>query len=136
MPDPTTLIAPLDALDSWTQLLRGHVVLYNALDSCLRRDDRLTVNQYVALLLIAEGPDRGVRRVDLASALQLTASGVTRLLDVLQRRGFVDGGSTGGDARVKRVVMTCAGHAKLQRTTERLQSRSRAHSHAEGNCDT
>ena len=54
-----------------------------------------------------------MRRVDLAGELLLTASGVTRLLDGLERCGYVEKGSCPSDARVTYAVLTDAGHAKL-----------------------
>ena len=55
-----------------------------------------------------------MRRVDLADQLILTASGVTRLLDGLERDGFVDRANCATDRRVTYAVLTDDGHRKLQ----------------------
>jgi len=55
-----------------------------------------------------------MRRVDLAGELLLTASGITRLLDGLERAGFVERGSCPGDRRVVYAVLTEAGLEKLR----------------------
>ncbi len=55
-----------------------------------------------------------MRRVDLAGELLLTASGITRLLDGLERAGFVERGSCPGDRRVVYAVLTDAGLEKLR----------------------
>jgi MarR family transcriptional regulator, 2-MHQ and catechol-resistance regulon repressor len=80
-------------------------------------DHGLTINGYEALLLLARA-DAGLRRVDLAERLLLTASGVTRLLDGLERAGFVDRESCATDRRVTYAVITDAGRAKLEQASQ------------------
>jgi DNA-binding MarR family transcriptional regulator len=55
-----------------------------------------------------------MRRVDLARALGLTPSGVTRLLDGLEREHLVEKGTCERDARVTYAVLTEAGAARLE----------------------
>jgi len=55
-----------------------------------------------------------MRRVDLADGLQLTASGVTRLLDGLEGQGLVAKSTCSSDARVTYAVLTDAGRTKLE----------------------
>jgi DNA-binding MarR family transcriptional regulator len=54
-----------------------------------------------------------MRRVDLAGQVLLTASGVTRLLDGLERSGYVERGACDSDRRVVYAVLTDAGAEKL-----------------------
>jgi DNA-binding MarR family transcriptional regulator len=78
----------------------------------------LTINDYEALLCLSRADEGRMRRVDLAEELLLTASGVTRLLDGLERAGFVERGSCASDRRVTYAVLTTAGRAKLQEASE------------------
>ena len=55
-----------------------------------------------------------MRRVDLAGLLLLTASGVTRLLDGLERSGLVERASCASDRRVIYAVLTETGRTKLR----------------------
>lgn len=80
----------------------------------LQSEHGLTVNEYETLLLLAQAENRHMRRVDLAESLQLTASGVTRLLEGLRERGFVDKEECPGDARVTYAVLTEGGGEKLR----------------------
>ena len=59
-----------------------------------------------------------MRRVDLAEALLLTASGVTRLLDGLESAGLVERATCASDRRVVYAVLTEAGRAKLDEAAE------------------
>jgi DNA-binding MarR family transcriptional regulator len=102
------------ALDSWVALLRAHAVTTRDLSGKLFADHGLTINDYEALLRLSHAEDQRMRRIDLADELVLTASGVTRLLDGLERAGYVEKGSCTSDARVTYAVLTRSGRAKLE----------------------
>jgi DNA-binding MarR family transcriptional regulator len=76
-------------------------------------DHGLTISDYEVLLRLSRSPDRRMRRVDLAGEVLLTASGVTRLLDGLERSGYVERGACDSDRRVVYAVLTDAGAEKL-----------------------
>jgi len=101
------------ALDAWTRLLRGHATTVRDLSGSLYADHGLTINDYECLLRLSHAEGHRLRRVDLAEELTLTASGVTRLLDGLERSGYVEKASCKSDARVTYAVLTRAGHNKL-----------------------
>lgn len=56
-----------------------------------------------------------MRRIDLAAIVGLTASGITRLLDGLEKSGLVEKESCTSDARVTYAVITAEGRALLAR---------------------
>ena len=102
------------ALTAWVRLLRTHSAMKRDFNARLQAEHGLTVNDYEALLLLSHDPDRRLKRVVLAERLQLTPSGVTRLLDGLEAAGFVEKGSCDSDARVTYAVLTATGGAKLK----------------------
>jgi DNA-binding MarR family transcriptional regulator len=59
-----------------------------------------------------------LRRVDLAQQVLLTPSGITRLLDGLQRCGLVEKAGCETDARVVYAKLTDAGVEKLECASE------------------
>src|SRR5437764_10674655 len=73
------------AIDAWVRLLRSHAAMRRTLSAQLQAGHGLTVTDYEALLLLSRAEDRQMRRVDLAEGLALTPSGVTRLLDGLEK---------------------------------------------------
>ena len=101
-------------MDAWIRLLRGHAGMRRSVSAQLQADHGLTVNEYEALLLLSRAENNHMRRVDLADSLQLTPSGVTRLLDGLRERGFVEKAECPGDARVTYAVLADAGAGKLR----------------------
>lgn len=105
------------ALGAWTRLLRVHAAVARALNGQLLRDHGLTINDYEALQALASAEDGPKRRTDLAQDLQLTASGVTRLLEGLEQAGLVRKERCDTDARVSYVVLTDEGRAKLEQAS-------------------
>jgi DNA-binding MarR family transcriptional regulator len=102
------------------RLLRAHSTLWRELSARLVTEHGLTINDYEALMHLSRTEDGSLRRVDLAERLMLTPSGVTRLLDGLERDGWVRKGQCDTDARVTYAVLTDEGR-------ERLESAGRTH---------
>jgi len=102
------------ALDAWVRLLRGHASVTRAMSAELVAEHGLTINDYEALLHLSRAEEGRMRRVDLAERLILTASGVTRLLDGLERAGLVERAACASDRRVTYAVLTDAGRARLE----------------------
>jgi DNA-binding MarR family transcriptional regulator len=102
------------ALEAWVRLLRGHASVTRAMSAQLEAEHGLTINDYEALLHLSRAEEGRMRRVDLAERLILTASGVTRLLDGLERAGLVERASCASDRRVTYAVLTAAGRDRLE----------------------
>jgi DNA-binding MarR family transcriptional regulator len=97
-----------------SRLLRAHSSLTRELSARLVAEHGLTINDYEALLQLAHAENSSLRRVDLAERLMLTPSGVTRLLDGLERDGWVTKGQCDSDARVTYAVLTDEGRERLE----------------------
>jgi DNA-binding MarR family transcriptional regulator len=80
----------------------------------LEREHGLTLNDYDVLVQLAGAEGERLRRVDLARSVLLSPSGITRLLDGLERAGWVEKGLCPGDARVTYAVLTDAGRRKFR----------------------
>jgi DNA-binding MarR family transcriptional regulator len=101
-------------VQAWARLLRAHAALTRRFSADLLAAHGLTLNDYEVLLHLAHSPDRRLRRVDLAERVLLTASGITRLLEGLERAGFVARAAADHDARVTYAVLTDDGYEKLR----------------------
>jgi DNA-binding MarR family transcriptional regulator len=99
---------------TFAALIRAHAAATRKLSAQLSADHGLTLSDYEVLLRLAHAEDRRMRRVDLAEQVLLTASGVTRLLDGLEKSGFVERASCSTDRRVVYAVLTEAGLDKLR----------------------
>ena len=107
-----------NAVLSFVSLLRAYSHATRVLNAELTADHGLTISDYEVLLRLSRSPDRRMRRVDLAEQVLLTASGITRLLDGLERAGYVERGSCDSDRRVVYAVLTDEGVAKLREASE------------------
>jgi DNA-binding MarR family transcriptional regulator len=112
--------------DLWRALMRIAMLLPRRLDQDLLRSGGIGANQYLTLLCLSESP-RGERRMsDLADAISLSASRVTRLVDELQGRGFVAKHASAEDGRGYVARLTPGGQAKLDAAAEAYLSSVRA----------
>jgi DNA-binding MarR family transcriptional regulator len=110
------------AIDAFVRLVRTQAAVTRELSAQLSADHGLSINAYEALLILARAPESRMRRVDLADQLLLTAGGVTRLLDGLEREGLVAREQCASDRRVSYAVLTKAGRDKL-RTASKSHTR-------------
>ena len=106
------------AVRAFISLLQAHAGATRMLSAQLLADHGLTINDYEVLLRLSRAPDRQMRRVDLAEEVLLTASGITRLLDGLERAGLVERASCPSDRRVVYAVITDAGLERLRAASE------------------
>jgi DNA-binding MarR family transcriptional regulator len=99
-------------------LIRAYSATTRRLSEDLEGDHGLTLSDYEVLLHLAHAPDRRMRRIDLARSVLLTPSGITRLLEGLERQGYVERAKCDSDARVTYALLTASGHAKLREASE------------------
>jgi DNA-binding MarR family transcriptional regulator len=99
---------------TWVALLRAHATSIRRFNAELVSEHGLTLNDYEVLLRLSRAEGRRLRRVDLAEQVLLTPSGITRLLEGLERSGFVERASCESDARVTYAQLTDDGDAKLR----------------------
>ncbi|HEY7018433.1 MAG TPA: MarR family winged helix-turn-helix transcriptional regulator [Gaiellaceae bacterium] len=99
---------------AWVGLIRAHATTTRRFNAELVAEHGLTLNDYEVLLHLARAEGRRLRRVDLAKSVLLTPSGITRLLEGLERSGWVERASCESDARVTYAQLTDAGLDKLR----------------------
>lgn len=105
-------------LDAWVRLLRVHAATTRQFNAELVSEHGLTMNDFDVLMQLSRADEGRLRRVDLAERVLLTPSGITRLLEGLERAGLVDRESCPSDARVSYALLTAAGREKLEEAKE------------------
>ncbi|GAA1036243.1 MarR family winged helix-turn-helix transcriptional regulator [Streptomyces murinus] len=103
-----------DALDAALRLVRAQAALVRRFDARLGGLHGVSLADFTLLLRLGQAPGGRMRRVDLAEALGLTASGVTRALAPLERIGLVTREPDARDARVAYASLTGTGRARLK----------------------
>src|SRR5438270_10879861 len=101
-------------LRAWRGLLRAHGCLAKRLDTELDRTHRLPMTSYEVLNHLEEASGGRMRMCDLAEQAQLSRSGLTRLVDRLERDGLLERCSRTHDARGSYACLTDAGRGRLQ----------------------
>jgi DNA-binding MarR family transcriptional regulator len=118
VPTSTTPAPPLRARDvrlaPWRAFVRAQAHVSRRLDEDLRAEHGLSLQEYVALLILAEAPDRRLRLGRLADSLTLSKSGATRLIDRLVDDGLVDRVTCSSDLRGAEAELTDAGVKRLR----------------------
>lgn len=100
-----------DPLDAVLRLVRAQAALVRRFASRLSGLHGVSLADFTLLLRLSQAPGGRMRRVDLAEALGMTASGVTRGLAPLERIGLVTREPDARDARVAYASLTATGHA-------------------------
>jgi DNA-binding MarR family transcriptional regulator len=96
-------------LGAWRGMLRAHAALTKALGADLEREHGLPLTSYEVLMTLHDAPGRRMRMSDLACAVILSRSGLTRLVDRLAREGLLAREACGDDARGAFAVLTDLG---------------------------
>jgi DNA-binding MarR family transcriptional regulator len=112
-PVPLRLLEPRE-LRAWRGMLRAHAALAKALDAQLEATHGLQLSSYEVLMYLADAEDERMRMCDLASSILLSRSGLTRLVDRLQREGLLERVACHDDARGAFAKLTPAGRQKLR----------------------
>jgi DNA-binding MarR family transcriptional regulator len=115
-----TTISRLDSreLRAWRGLLRVHAQLSKALDAQLEAAHGLPLTSYEVLMYLSDAEGGRMRMNDLAASVLLSRSGLTRLVDRLERDGYLERCSCAHDARGAFAVLTPAGREKLEAARE------------------
>jgi DNA-binding MarR family transcriptional regulator len=114
-------------LRAWRGLLRAHALMVKHLDAELEMAHGLALTSYEVLLHLHESDGGKMRMCDVAESVLLSRSGLTRLVDRLERDGLVERVSCPDDARGAYARLTDAGRSKLEDASATHLAGVRAH---------
>src|SRR4051794_27820807 len=107
-----------DEVRTWVRFLATHGAITRELEAQLMGAHGLTLSDYDVLVQLARAPERRMRNIELAKAVVLTRSGVTRLVDGLERDGLVARASCPEDKRGTLIALTDEGARRLREASE------------------
>ncbi|MCW2949116.1 MAG: transcriptional regulator, MarR family [Thermoleophilia bacterium] len=99
-------------LDAWQRLLRAHGVIARVLDAEMQAAHGITLSDYDVLVNLRDADDC-LKMSELSRRALLTRSGMTRLVQGLERHGYVSRSACNNDARVSYAGITAAGRQLL-----------------------
>jgi DNA-binding MarR family transcriptional regulator len=104
-------------LASWRSFLRAHAAVTRKLEADLMAEHQLPLAWYDVMVQLVEATDQRLRMTDLAGAVLISRSGLTRLVDRLVAEGLVRRERAADDARGTFAVLTEAGYQRLRDAT-------------------
>lgn len=99
----------------WRAIMHLGSRLPSILESDLQRAAGISLSEFAALLQLSNAEDGAMRPGELADAIDLSPSRVTRLVGELASRGLVSRDACLTDARGTLAVITPAGRAAVER---------------------
>ena len=147
--------APIDQAElgdaellAWRGLVRVHAALARELDAELDACHGLPLSSYEVLRALSKMPAGRMRMAELAEHVLLSRSGMTRLIDRLEREGLVARSTCDKDGRGCYAVLSDHGRAKVEQArgrtspssarascaTSRMTSCARSRSGSSGRC--
>jgi len=113
METPSSTCSP-ETVDAWRELRERHARVSCALDKSLQDEHHLTTSEFDVLEFLATAPkDRDQQRMqDLADAVHLSQSAVSRLVGRLEERELITRSICSQDRRGINACLTDAGRSR------------------------
>lgn len=99
---------------AWRGFVRAHALLWKELDAHLERVHGLPLSSFEVLIELEEARGRRMRMNELAEAVSLSRSGLSRLIDRLAQEGLIERRPCPDDARGSFAVLTSRGLRRLK----------------------
>ena len=102
-------------LVAWQTFVTAHAVVIDRIEQELASAKQLPLSSYDVLLALVNAPNRRLRMHELAQAVVLSRSGLTRLVDRLEQEGLLMRDRSGPDRRATYAVLTLKGFRAFRR---------------------
>jgi len=112
IPEPDPMTAAEFA--AWRGMLRLHAAVTRELERRLLDERDMSLGQYGILITLVGAPDRRLRMSELADRRLTHPSGITRMVDQLEREGLVAREADPNDGRSLHAVLTRRGLERLR----------------------
>lgn len=113
---PVLAEVPPAQLAAWRAFLEAHALTVETLTRELREAEDLPLTWYDVLVQLQEAPEGRLRMQELADAVLLSKSGVTRLVDRMEQAGLVERARCTNDRRGTFAALTPSGRQRLRET--------------------
>ena len=112
---------------AWRSFLEAHRRVVEVLEAELRDQEELPLGWYDVLVQLSESPTRSLRMQELADAVLLSKSGLTRLVDRMEANELVRRVPCADDGRGIMAQLTDTGMARLRDAAPTHVAGVRAH---------
>jgi DNA-binding MarR family transcriptional regulator len=104
-------------LAAWIALVEAHAAAVESVEADLVREMNLPLSWHEVLVRLSRTEEGSMRMQELAKAVLLSKSGLTRLADRMESAGFIERTACDSDRRGTWAVITPAGREALERAT-------------------
>ena len=104
------------AHEAWALILNVHARLTRAIDDAVTQADLLPLEWYDVLFALYHADGRRLRLSELAERIVFSRSGLTRLIDRIEERGYLRRERSSEDRRGTFAVLTDAGREAMKRS--------------------
>lgn len=104
-------------MPAWLALVRTHARVWDQVEAHMRTDNGLTMPRYDVLMQLETSGGR-LRLSDLAEAVVLSASGLSKLLDRMDESGLIERQPDPDDARSTFATITPHGRAVVKKARQ------------------
>lgn len=101
-------------LSAWRYFIKAHAKIIEKIEQDLTDLKRVPLTTYDVLIALFEAPDRKLRLGDLNKKVVLSKSGLTRLVDRLEREGLIRRERSEEDRRGAYAALTEEGERELR----------------------
>jgi DNA-binding MarR family transcriptional regulator len=105
-------------LNAWRAFINAHAAIINHIEQALEAEGKIPLSSYDVLVALNSAPEKRLRMHELADKVVLSRSGLTRLVDRLEKEGFLcrerPTSISGEDRRGAYAVLTEAGLKALR----------------------
>jgi DNA-binding MarR family transcriptional regulator len=102
---------------AWSGFIRAHASIVKELDAELQAAHRLPLSSFDVLVQLSLAPESRMQMHELAEAVHISRSGLTRLVDRLERQGLIERHRGERDPRQVFACITEPGLERLAETT-------------------
>ncbi|MGP4021232.1 MarR family winged helix-turn-helix transcriptional regulator [Saccharopolyspora sp. 5N708] len=99
----------------WRAIARAVLVIPRVLESELMEEQGLNIAEYKVLMTLSERPGRSTRMSELADAVAMSLSGLSRVVDRLERRELIARVRDESDGRGQVARLSKAGMDRLRK---------------------
>ncbi len=103
-----------EQLAAWRAFLRAHSTMLRRISADLDEAGLPPLPWYDVLAALRDAPENRLRQVELAERVLLSHSGMSRLLDRVEKAGLVERVTCPGDRRSFHIQLTSEGEAMLE----------------------
>ncbi len=107
--DDTVLHLDDKQLSIWRAFVNAHAAVIERIEKDLSDQRKIPLTTYDVLVALYQAPERKLRMTELAKRVVLTRSGLTRVVERLEREGLVTRERTDDDRRGAFAVLTREG---------------------------